>query len=262
MISYKKLLVSSFILGTVLYGPSMAKAENSNLEENTIELEVNLNEIEKIQIPTYVEIVTTKDQPTEEQLQILAESEKKLKSGVEPLATIPGGLYRTIAVPSYKQTTSYYCGPATIKQVVQFLKGSSLAQSSYASQLGTTSSAGSDFSLVDNVLNNNQTKKTFVYGNIGTYDNWANRIKTSLTNNYPVVLDLKITPSYMPKYTRNIAGHILNVSGVNTTSTPFQVRLTDPFDEGGRGVTLGNVWHPQKGVYDANNAHFRKAFIY
>lgn len=79
------------------------------------------------------------------------------------------------------------------------------------------------------------------------------------------MLDLKISPSYMPKYTSGVEGHILNVSGIDSTLdryTTFQIRLTDPFDQGNRGVTLGNVWHPHKGVYDANNAHFRKAIQY
>ena len=69
----------------------------------------------------------------------------------------------------------------------------------------------------------------------------------------------------MPKYTSSVAGHILNVSGVDSTlrtSSSALVRLTDPFDQGGRGVTLGNVWHPHKGVYNANNAHFRQALLY
>nr|GGG82318.1 hypothetical protein GCM10011398_29770 [Virgibacillus oceani] len=66
----------------------------------------------------------------------------------------------------------------------------------------------------------------------------------------------------MPKYTRTVEGHILNVSGYDTRTAPARIRLTDPFDQGNRGVTLGNVWHPHRGVYDANSAHFRRAMIW
>lgn len=245
----KKLIIPALIVSSMLYYNIEAQA--LNLDDS--QLEVN-------QHPTYIEDVYTADIPTEEQLQDLAK--RKQDNTIEMFNIIPEGVYRTISVPSFKQETYYYCGPATIKQVVHFLTGSSQSQATYASQLGTTPNAGSVFSLVDDILNNNQKKVVYHYGSIGTYDNWANTIKRSLEKNHPPILDLQISPSYMPKYSSVVQGHILNVSGINTTTVPFQVRLTDPFDEGGRGVTLGNVWHPHKGVYDANNAHFRQAMIY
>jgi hypothetical protein len=64
----------------------------------------------------------------------------------------------------------------------------------------------------------------------------------------------------MPKYTSYVAGHILNTSGYDYQDST--IRLTDPFDQGNRGVTIGNTWHPHEGVYQANLDHFRQAIIW
>ena len=71
---------------------------------------------------------------------------------------------------------------------------------------------------------------------------------------------MKITPDDMPKYTSTVEGHILNTSGYDWED--WEIRVTDPFDQGNRGVTIGNTWHPADGVWSANQAHFRKAMIW
>jgi hypothetical protein len=203
----------------------------------------------------------TKDIMTSDQIKALKEKENKEQNLISPFS-LPEGYYKTIAVPSFEQEKSYWCGPATVKQVLHYINGKSSSQSTIASGLGTTKD-GTDFSVVDNYLNTKQSKNVYVYVSNLSYDTWINHIITDLNINVPVLLDLTIKPTYMPLYTRNIAGHILNVSGLNTkTSTAAKIRLTDPFDEGNRGVTLGNVWHPLSGVYNANMAHFRKAMIW
>lgn len=212
--------------------------------------------------------VLTQDVPTIEQKKVEKEKEKQLKEFIEQRketegnpSAVAGGYYKTIAVPSFEQATNYYCAPATVKQVLHFFNGTSSTQGTYATKLGT-SGAGTDFSVVDNVLNSLQSKNTFVYKDIGTYLNWGANIDLNLQNNFPTVLDLTISPANMPKYTIDIAGHILNVSGSDTTKASPLIRLTDPFDQGNRGVTLGNVWHPHNGVYKANASHFRRAIIW
>ncbi|MGF9977338.1 C39 family peptidase [Viridibacillus arvi] len=212
----------------------------------------------------------TEDVKTPEQLVQLAEKEKALEQwvsgnetedGIAPYA-LDEGFYKLLAVPSYKQETSYWCGPATTKQVLSFINGSAGTQTTIAKDLGTTT-AGTDFSKIDDYLNDKQNRNTYVYSDGLSYADWTYRLEYGLSKNYPVVLDLKITSSYMPKYTASVEGHILNVSGVDTkTSSSAQVRLTDPFDQGNRGVTLGNVWHPYSGVYNANKAHFRQAILW
>jgi hypothetical protein len=212
----------------------------------------------------------TKDVPTETQKSAIIDKERAVKewkeerntqsSEITPMS-LPDGYYKTIAVPSFEQQTSYWCGPATTKQVLHYLNGSSSSQSTIASGLGTTT-AGTDFSLVDNYLNSKQSKNYYVYSSSLSYGTWSDHVNYGLDHNYPVVLDLEIYPSYMPKYTTHIAGHILNVSGADSRFSPAQIRLTDPYDQGNRGVTLGNVWHSHKGVYDANMDHFRQASLW
>ncbi|WP_169088569.1 C39 family peptidase [Paenibacillus sp. PL91] len=189
---------------------------------------------------------------------------QKQKQQSGGIGTMALGESKTIAVPSYKQEKNYWCGPATVKQVLHFFNGSSSSQTTYATKLGTTLD-GTDFSLVDNVLNDNQTDNTYVYSSYTSsdYTTWKTAMILSIDWGNPAALDLKITSAAMPLYTSTVEGHILNSSGYDVISeSNKKLRLTDPFDQGGRGVTIGNVWHPFDGVWQANQAHFRKAIIW
>lgn len=44
--------------------------------------------------------------------------------------------------PIYEQINRYYCGPATIKQAIQYITGSSASQETYGSNMGTNSEKG------------------------------------------------------------------------------------------------------------------------
>lgn len=211
------------------------------------------------------------DIPTQSQLsasmvkeQLLQEHKKKLKrmesTGITTRADLS---YRTIAVTPFKQETNYWCGPATTKQMLHFINGSSQSQSYYAGKLGTTTD-GTDFSLIDNVLNDHQSTNTYTYRDFTSsdFDTWKSIMILTIDWSKPAALDLKITSQNMPLYTSPVAGHILNNSGYDLATSDKRIRLTDPFDQGGRGVTHGNVWHPFEGVWKANQAHFRKAVIW
>lgn len=157
----------------------------------------------------------TEDLKTVEQQKALEEKEATVNamvSGIQPYGLIDG-VYKTLAVPSYKQETNYWCGPATVKQVLGFLNSSSSSQSTYATALGTTKD-GTDFTKIDDVLNKYQSKNNYVYASIGDYGSWSNKIDYSLNKNYPAVLDLKISPSYMPKYKRILFNFFLEVNPV------------------------------------------------
>jgi|GEM_PF-566087 len=214
----------------------------------------------------------TADQPTAAQKQALQQKMKLVKEHEAKLAAkeaggvviMSDGESKTISVPSYQQEKNYWCGPATVKQILGAVNGSSETQTYYAGKLGTTTD-GTDFSLVDNVLNDHQDTNNYVYRDFTSseYATWKSVMILTIDWGYPAALDLKITPQNMPLYTTTVEGHILNNSGYNLLdSTNKKIRLTDPFDQGGRGVTLGNVWHPFDGVWAANQAHFRKAVIW
>jgi Peptidase_C39 like family len=248
--SLKKMSLSLLVAGAVLFCSNGLSAYASGTGDNpNFTPDVKTAEQKKMEIEK------------EKALKQWKEKTKKEKANEVGPTVIPGGTYRTLAVPSFEQQTSYWCGPATTKQVLHYLNGSSSSQSTIASGLGTTS-AGTDFSVIDNYLNSKQSKNNYIYSNGNSYDNWSYKTDYGLAHGFPVLLDLEIYPSYMPKYTAHIAGHILNVSGEDSRYSPVQMRLTDPYDQGNRGVTLGNVWHPHKGVYDANMDHFRQAILW
>ncbi|TVX88093.1 C39 family peptidase [Paenibacillus agilis] len=216
--------------------------------------------------PTPTLDVPTKEQILEKQRSKKLEEEyssnikARMSNSVGPLAN---GETRTISVTHFKQETGYWCGPATVKQVLHFLNGSSKTQGDYAKELGTTT-AGTDFSLIDDILNKHIKTGLYTYQTYAAdrFIAWQSRMILSVDFEKPAVLDLKITPKELPNYTRNISGHILNVSGYDARDmNKAKIRLTDPFDEGGRGQTIGNKWYDMSGVWKANQAHFRKAAI-
>ncbi|MED1785495.1 C39 family peptidase [Brevibacillus fortis] len=212
----------------------------------------------------------SEDIKTEKDLKWMEEKEKMVSEYIEEKYTKNkgirvlgvGGTRNTIRVPEFEQETYYYCGPATVKQVLDHINGNSNSQDDYASELKTHDDNGTDFSMVDNVLNDNQNDNNYVYKtfNSDEKDKWLSKIEWGVDNNYPTILDLKITSKYMPKYRESVEGHILNTSGYDWED--HEIRLTDPFDQGNRGITLGNTWHPADGVWKANQAHFREAIIY
>jgi Peptidase_C39 like family len=248
----KKLSLSLLVAGAVFMSSNGLSAYAEGTGDNPIFTEDIKNAEQK-----------KMEQEKEKDFKAWKEKNKTTKDGEIGTYVIPGGTYKAISVPSFEQETSFWCGPATTKQVLHYLNGSSSSQSTYATGLGTKE-AGTDFSIIDDYLNTKQSKNYYIYSSGYSYGTWSDKIHYSLTKSTPapVLLDLEIYPSYMPKYTTHIEGHILNVSGEDSRYSPVTIRLTDPYDQGNRGVTLGNVWHPHKGVYDANMAHFRQAILW
>lgn len=210
----------------------------------------------------------TTDIPSLKQQQILPQKLQALEAYKNKVQgkynTLAMGDLKTVGVTPFKQETSYWCGPATTKQVIHYLNGKSESQSYYAKKLGTTSGekGGTDFTVVDDVLNSLQSKYTYSYSTSDTKESWTYSIMYATDNYRPAVLDLKIRPKDLPNYRTGVKGHILNVSGYDFRSNTPRVRLTDPFDQGNRGETFGNKWYKLDGVYDANQNHFRQAIIW
>ncbi|OLS02459.1 C39 family peptidase [Tissierella creatinophila] len=166
----------------------------------------------------------------------------------------PDGEYRTLSVPVFKQENGYYCGPATVKQVRHFIKGSSHSQSYYAGEL-KTSTSGTDMTVLSNYLKNN-VKSNYIYASIGSYDSWMSKVNYGMRNSMPAVLD--INTKNVSAFPYESIGHFVNTSGYDTKNGPgVKVRITDP-----NGPGLGNRWYNARDVYNANNNHFRKAMIY
>ena len=83
----------------------------------------------------------------------------------------------------YRQENNYYCVPACVKSVLQYLNGRSDSQTRIANDLGTTANYGTDSTKIAPYLNKKQS-----FG----YDRKAYPSQTSMCNNlYSTVASLK-----------------------------------------------------------------------
>lgn len=159
----------------------------------------------------------------------------------------------TISVTYFPQENKYYCGPATVKQVVHWINGSSNSQKWYADELGYVEGKGTDMTHIPGVLNDCIDEQYYVYSSIGTQTQWMDKIRSSIYNDRPAVLDINTIELYANKeFPYGTKGHFVNVSGYSST----QVRITDPYD------AAGNVWYDIDILYSANDAHFRQAIVW
>ncbi len=165
-------------------------------------------------------------------------------------ATYPS--YCLLSVKRFQQETNYYCGPATVKQVIHYINGSSLTQSKYASILGTTTD-GTTMTDIDDVLNDYISEEHYVYSSIGTQSEWLNKVRYSLYYQRPAVLD--INTNGISSFSYSSSGHFVNVCGYSESSG--RVAITDPYGEQNTAV-----WHSVSNLYSANNNHWRQAIIW
>lgn len=161
----------------------------------------------------------------------------------------------TLNVPAYKQETSYWCGPATTKQTMQFLTGSSNSQSSIASSLGTTSS-GTDGTKIVKYLNNNQSHYYYTIYELNQDDidtEYAQQmIDLALFQNAPVIL--RVNTKGISGWPYSSSGHFLNLSGQTQYATKYQV--TDPWIKWVDSSSTGTYWLNSTAVFDATLNHF------
>lgn len=176
--------------------------------------------------------------------------QQKLNSLYRNRVSYPSSI--KLSVPHFTQDNNYYCGPATVKQVVHWINGSSNSQDWYAKKLGTTSN-GTDMTRIPDVLNECIDEQYYVYSSMGTQTEWMDKIRSSVYNDRPAILDIYTVQLYEEKeFPYPSRGHFVNVSGYSST----QVMITDPYDE------RGNVWYDIDVLYRANEAHFRQAIIW
>ena len=94
-------------------------------------------------------------------LEDILKNAENLKTAIEELeySVLPMSLVgQTLNVPTFQQETSYWCGPACIKQSIHYINGSSASQSTYASSMGTSSSIGTYVYKMVDELNKRQSK--------------------------------------------------------------------------------------------------------
>lgn len=131
--------------------------------------------------------------PSKKDIEMLEKKSLELKSlesksGKNSLASIN----QILNVPVFRQINGYYCGPATVKQVLHYLNGWSLSQEEYGAMLGTTS-AGTNMTDIPRVLNANQSKAYYMYQEINNFTDWYVRVDFDITRGNPVIIDIKAT---------------------------------------------------------------------
>lgn len=160
-----------------------------------------------------------------------------------------------MSITAFKQDTEYYCGPATVKQVVHRINGSSLSQKAYAELLSTTTD-GTNMTLIPDVVNTCIDEQYYVYSSIGTQDEWMEKIRSGIYNDRPAILDINTEDLHKQnKFPYPTKGHFVNTCGYSDTENV--VYITDPHYE-----YTGTYEYPQDILYSANSAHFRKAIIW
>jgi hypothetical protein len=169
-----------------------------------------------------------------------------------------------LSVPNYRQETSYWCGPANIKQVLQYINGSSLSQATYASSMGTNSTDGTYVYKMRDELNNRQSRESYVYSLMGSggysFDSFLNFHSFALTKSAPLIYHIKTHTLYM--YNGTSLGHYLTGSGYSYTeipgSTPLRmITYVDTYyADYGRGSVLGTFTAAAENVYAGLNGRY------
>ena len=194
---------------------------------------------------------------TEEDKLLLEQKELKMKEYLAEANEAKSYPYtKTISVPCYLQSETYFCGPATVKEVVQFKKGTSKTQYQYSYDLGTTA-AGTDMTIIPGVINAELGANIYVYYSFLNQTDWLGKVVYSTNTSTPVILDINTTAVSEIPY--NTTGHFLPVSGYhqNASGVHDQIRVADP-----HYAYCGSAWYSVSGLYTACYNHWRKAIIW
>lgn len=152
---------------------------------------------------------------------------------------IVDGPYRYIWTPSHAQQRSYWCGPATC-QIIADYWGPCPSQLHLAQHLGTTS-GGTDFTRVDDVLRAFTGKQYWYYGGIRSESSFLSYVGYGITSkHYPIVADVRIFASVWPYYNFDHAGHIIPLDAYD--SRYGTIRINDPYAESAWRAGGGNTY--------------------
>lgn len=144
--------------------------------------------------------------------QFLKEISELRASEISPMSSYMPA--KIMGLPCFAQEKIYYCGPANVKQVIQFYNGTSASQATYASSMGTTSS-GTVVANMVNELNKRQSKFTYCFEYVSNSSLPVNEFMDAVEDltyvNMPMILHA--LPKYLPLYNGKGKGHYLTVEG-------------------------------------------------
>lgn len=132
---------------------------------------------------------------------------------------------KVLDVPWYSQTNSYYCGPATVKQTLQYLNDKSDSQSDIASDLGTSAKSGTDTNTMKNYLNNKTDCSYEVLWWWADADAFSDMVISDTDDDIPIIGHVVISTKGDWPFTTS--GHYINYNGYSSSGEIFYV--TDPY---------------------------------
>ncbi len=155
-------------------------------------------------------------QITEQRLNQIYDKRANNNNEISPFG---GGSYNSLTYfgtyQNYEQETSYWCGPATIKQAVHWINGSSASQQTYATRMGTNSSSGTYVYKMRNEMNYRQSEHSYVYTDVSTLDNewdlWTIVTQDVWEDRVPVIIHALTDVLYM--YNGRNLGHYITITG-------------------------------------------------
>lgn len=164
---------------------------------------------------------------------------------------------RTLNVPTYQQEKNHWCGPAAVKEVLQFLNGSSLSQSQYASNMQTDADGSTIVYKLTNELNRRQSKHQYQYEDISSETRFNQiLIADVMDSDVGVPFVLHALTGSLYKYNGNTLRHYLVVNGGNMPQQ--KVTYVDSWGaDYGRGTTLGRYTDTRSNVANTVTASGR-----
>ncbi len=172
--------------------------------------------------------------------------------------------YQYLWTPTRPQERTYWCGPATVQTVESYFRSRYHTQAQIAALLGTTTN-GTDFTRVDDVLRRLTGKSYYYYGPVTRWDDFAALLDYGIGGKLmPVVADVSIDGSFWPNYQFSHAGHILPIEAYDFRVASYATRINDPYDEARwarGGSTLGHRSYKAYVIWDGLYHHFRHAMV-
>lgn len=113
---------------------------------------------------------------------------------------------------------SGYCGPASMKQAIQAIKGESKTQQYYGTLVGTNTSAGTDQRYIARAMNSELgiSRYTYVWTNSLSDSEFYSIVNKSINLGYPPIMHIRMEK--MPAYNySNNGGHFVTISGHTIT---------------------------------------------
>jgi len=206
---------------------------------------------------TGVNLTSTPPPLTASEARALAVEEAKYQAWLAGEAqtivpTIIDAPHYYLSTPSHKQSKTYYCGPATC-QIIDDYWHAPQTQATYAAKYGMcTTTAGTNFYLMDDVLRfytGKSSYKYYDYNSVTSATQVYSRTEYALNSkHFPLAYLVTVDGSTWSNYIYDHAGHIVCGEGFDwrydhiSINDPYPENDPPPPDGVGRGPTGGDTY--------------------